>query len=98
VSLTELNATADQSRAAILVFVGTLTGNVNIVVPAQSKTYATLRQTTGSYDIVIKNSTGSGTTLPSSGAEIVICTTATCVGLASSIDARINALGIRVIE
>jgi len=89
VSLTEANAATDQSRAGILVVQGTLTGNVNIVVPSQSKTYAVMNMATGSYNVVIKNAAGTGTTLPASGTEIIVCTTATCAGLLSGLNIRV---------
>ena len=96
VTLTEANATTDQSRAAILVFTGTMTGNVNIIVPSQSKTYAAFRQTSGAFNLVIKNATGTGATLPTSGTDIIVCTTATCVGLIGSLAANVSALDTRV--
>ena len=96
VTLTEANAATDQSRAAILVFTGTMTGNVNIIVPAQSKTYAAFRQTTGAYNLVIKNTTGTGATLPTSGTDIIVCTTATCVGLVGSLTTQIAAVSAQV--
>ena len=95
VSLTEANAATDQARAAILVLTGTLINDVNIVVPPQSKTYAILRQTSGAFNITVKN-TGTGAILPPSGTEIVVCTTATCVGLVGSLAATVSALDTRV--
>jgi len=96
VSLTEANAATDQARSAILVLGGTLINDVNIVVPAQSKTYAILRQTSGAFNITVKNPTGTGAVLPASGTEIVVCTTATCVGLVGSLTANVSALDTRV--
>lgn len=96
VSLTEANAATDQARAGILVVVGTLTNNVNIVVPTQSKTYAVLRQTSGAFSVNIKNASGTGATLPASGTDLIVCTTATCVALVGSLDAQISALDSRV--
>ena len=96
VSLTEANAAADQSRAAILVMQGTLTGNVNVVVPAQSKTYAVYNLASGAFAITLKNATGTGTVLPTSGVDLIVCTTATCVGLAGSINATVSSLETRV--
>jgi hypothetical protein len=90
VSLTTANAATDQARAGILVIQGTLTGNVNIVVPTQSKSYAVLNQATGAYNVVIKNASGTGVTLPASGTEIVICTSATCAGLIGSFNFRVT--------
>ncbi len=96
VSLTEANAAADQSRAAILVMQGTLTGNVNVVVPAQSKTYAVYNLASGAFAITLKNATGTGTVLPTSGVDLIVCTTATCVGLAGSISTQIAAVSAQV--
>lgn len=101
VSLTSLDAATDQSRSAILVVQGTLTGNVNIVVPAQSKFYAVYNLATGAFTATLKNATGTGTVLPASGTDLVVCTTATCVGLIGSLAAQVsalNALNIRITE
>ena len=108
VSLTEANAAADQARAGILILTGTLLNSVNIVVPAQTKTYAVLRQTSGAFDVIIKNPSGTGATLAASGADLVVCTTATCVALSGSLNAQVstiaaqvsalNALNIRITE
>lgn len=91
VSLTEANGASDQARAGILILTGTLTNDINIVVPARTKTYAVLRQTSGAFNVTIKNPSGTGAVLPTSGTDLVVCTTATCV-------AMINSLNIRVTE
>ena len=94
-TLSTANAATDQARAGILLVQGTLTGNANIIVPSSPKTYAVVRQTTGSFDIIVKN-TGTGATLPPSGNEIVICTSATCVGLVNGLTANVSALQVQV--
>jgi hypothetical protein len=96
VSLTTANAAADQARSGILVLQGTLVGNVNVIVPTQSKTYAVVRQTTGAYDITFKNASGTGAVLPATGNEIIVCTTATCVGLLGSLSSNVSTLETRV--
>lgn len=96
VSLTEANAATDQARAGILIIAGTLTGNVNIIVPPQTKTYAVFRQTSGAFDVIIKNATGTGSTLPSSGTDLLVCTTATCIGMIGSLSTQISVLDSRV--
>lgn len=104
VTLSTANAATDQARAGILLVQGTLTADANIIVPAASKVYAVLRNTTGAFNVIIKN-TGTGTALPASGTDLIVCTTATCIGLVGNIIAAvsaqvsiINALDIRVIE
>lgn len=108
VTLTQANAATDQSRAGILVIVGTLTNNVNVIVPTQSKTYAVFRQTSGAFNVIVRNAAGTGATLPLSGTELVVCTTATCVGMVGNLVATVstlvpqvsalNALNIRITE
>ena len=92
VSLTEANAAADQARAGILILTGTLLNSVNIVVPAQTKTYAVLRQTSGAFGVTIKNPSGTGATLAASGADLVVCTTATCVALVGNLNIQVSTL------
>ena len=109
VSLTEANGAADQARAGILILTGTLLNDVNVVVPAQTKTYAVIRQATGAFNITIKNPTGTGAViLPSTTTDLIVCTTATCVALLAGLAAQvsvvnaqvsaINALNIRITE
>jgi hypothetical protein len=96
VTLTEANAAPDQARAGILVLTGTLTNNVNVIVPSLSKTYAVFRQTAGTFNLTIKNAAGSGTILPTTGTDLIVCTTATCVGLVGGLAAAVSALDTRV--
>jgi hypothetical protein len=95
VTLSTANAAADQARAGILLVQGTLTADANIIVPAASKVYAVLRNTTGAFNVIIKN-TGTGTALPASGTDLIVCTTATCIGLVGNLDARIAAVSAAV--
>lgn len=95
VTLTTANAATDQARAGILLIQGTLTADANIIVPAASKVYAVLRNTTGAFNVIVKN-TGTGAALPTSGSDIIVCTTATCIGLVGSFDTRIEAVSAAV--
>jgi len=95
VTLSTANAATDQARAGILLVQGTLTADAGIVVPAASKVYAVLRNTTGAFNVVIKNG-GTGTALPTTGTDIIVCTTATCIGLIGNLDARIAAVSASV--
>lgn len=95
ITLSTANATADQARCAILIIEGTLTGNVNVIVPAAPKNYATLRNTTGAFSITVHNG-GSGAPLSSSGPDLIICTSATCVNLVGSLAASVSTLQVQV--
>jgi hypothetical protein len=94
-TLSTANAATDQARSAILLVQGTLTGNANIIVPSEPKTYAIIRGTSGAFNIIVKN-TGTGATLPTTGNELIICTSTTCYGLVGAFDARIAAVSASV--
>ena len=72
VTLTESNGAADQSRSAMLEFVGTVSSNINIIVPTKSKFYIVNDQTVrqSSSSITIKTASGSGSTVDTSSAGI----------------------------
>jgi hypothetical protein len=94
-TLSTANAATDQARSAILLVQGTLTGNANIIVPSEPKTYAIIRGTSGAFDIIVKNA-GTGATLPTTGNELIVCTSTTCYGLVGAFDARIAAVSASV--
>lgn len=94
-TLSTANAATDQARAAILLLQGTLTGDVSVIVPSSPKTYAIIRGTSGAYNIIVKNA-GTGATLPASGNELIICTSATCYGLIGAFDTRLAAVSASV--
>ena len=72
VTLTESNGAADQSRSAMLEFVGTVSSNINIIVPTKSKFYIVNDQTVrqSSSSITVKTASGSGATVDASAAGI----------------------------
>ena len=94
-TLSTSNAAVDQARCAILIIEGALTGNVNIIVPASPKNYATIRNTTGAFSIIVNNG-GTGAPLSSSGPDLIICTSATCVNLVGSLAASVSSLQVQV--
>ena len=94
-TLSTANAATDQARAAILLLQGTLTADANVIVPSEPKTYAVIRGTSGAFNITFKN-TGTGATLPTSGNELIVCTSTTCYGLIGAFDARIAAVSASV--
>lgn len=101
-TLTTQNAASDEARSAIISLNGTLSGNVNILVPESSKTYIIVNNvSSASYAITVKTATGSGAALNNSVASLVVCTGVTCIDLLGSIEDRLAALvatPIRVLE
>ena len=72
-TLTTNDGTSDQSRSASLEFAGTLTANVTITIPSVSKTYFVHENTSGSFAVILKTTSGSGLTLPQSKNTFIAC-------------------------
>ena len=66
VVLTTLQASKDR-----LIFSGTLSANINIVVPAWIKKWEVVNNTTGAYSITLKTPNGSGVAIPSGSNAIL---------------------------
>jgi microcystin-dependent protein len=64
VTLTQADGSADQARSAFLDITGTLTGSVNVIIPALSKGYGVRNSTSGSFTVTMKTATGSGIAIP----------------------------------
>jgi len=64
VTLTQADGFSDQARSAFLDISGTLTGDVNVIIPALSKGYGVRNSTSGSFTITMKTATGSGIAIP----------------------------------
>ena len=72
-TLTQANGSADQARSAFLDLAGTLTGNVNVIIPALSKGYDVRNSTSGSFTIVLRTATGTGQYIPQGQTIRVVC-------------------------
>ena len=88
VTLTEGNGTADQSRSAMLEFVGTVSSDINIIIPTKTKFYIINDQTVrqSSSAITIKTGSGSGFEINPSGTDIVFSDSVSVYSLISSTD------------
>jgi hypothetical protein len=65
-------STFELDRVAYYLF-GTLTGNRNIIVPATFQQYWITNATTGSFNLTVKTSAGTGITVPQGEAQILYC-------------------------
>ena len=61
VTLTNSNATADESRQKVLEFTGTLTGNINVLLPTVESNYVVFNNTAGSYTLTVATTGNTGT-------------------------------------
>ena len=76
VTLTTENGASDQARSAFIELTGTLTSSIDIVLPAQSKSYFIRNKsvpTPSSNTITIKTLAGSGATVGTSANGFFIC-------------------------
>jgi hypothetical protein len=73
VTLTQADGSADQARSAFLDISGTLTGNVNVIIPALSKGYDIHNSTSGSFTVTMKTATGSGQIVPQGQNIGIVC-------------------------
>ena len=73
VTLTQSDGASDQARSAFLDISGTLTGNVNVIIPALSKGYDIRNSTSGSFTVNMKTATGSGQIIPQGQSIAVVC-------------------------
>ena len=61
VTLTNSNATSDESRQSVLEFTGTLTGNINVLLPTVESKYIVYNNTAGSYTLTVATTGNTGT-------------------------------------
>ena len=61
VTLTNSNATADESRQKVLEFTGTLTGDINVLLPTVESNYIVFNNTAGSQTLTVATTGNTGT-------------------------------------
>jgi hypothetical protein len=83
VTLTSTNFVSDESRQRVLSFTGTLTGNINVIVPATEKFYIIHNATSGSYTLTFKPSGGTGVVMVQ-GNKYVVYTDGSTMFIVSS--------------
>lgn len=91
VTLTTNNGDLDQARNMMLRLSGTLTANVAVIIPAQSKLYVVLNDTSGAFTAEIKTLAGLGAVVPQGTIQLVACDGTDCGTLADVAEAQ-NAL------
>jgi hypothetical protein len=65
--------TTPQALAQIMKFTGTLTSNINVIVPANGKTFTVWNATTGAFTLTVKTSSGSGILVTQGMTQELIC-------------------------
>lgn len=72
-TLTDTQYVANEARDAVIRINGTLTANQTIIVPNRSKTWYVSNETSGSYTLTIKTSSGTGITITQGAVAKVYC-------------------------
>jgi hypothetical protein len=72
VTLTDLDGAIDEHRKMMMEFTGTLTGNINVIVPATSKLYFIHNNTSGAFTLTVKPSAGTGIAVTQGSKDILI--------------------------
>lgn len=73
VTLSTANGSEDEASKAVLLLQGEPTADRNVIVPAKSKLYLVRNTTTGSFDVTVKTSAGTGVKVPRNEARILYC-------------------------
>ncbi|AYJ74292.1 hypothetical protein phiE131_026 [Burkholderia phage phiE131] len=71
--LTNVNVTLTPAQAmkSRIVLTGSLTGNVQIILPAWTREWTIVNNTTGAFTITVKTASGTGVTIPAGAARVV---------------------------
>jgi hypothetical protein len=72
--LTNTNVTLTPAQAAknTVTLAGTLTGNVQIIVPAWQKSWTVTNNTSGAFTVTVKTAAGTGIVIPQNGAPTLV--------------------------
>lgn len=69
----DVTLTDAEAREAVQIYTGTLTGNINVIVPAREKTWIVHNNTSGSFSLTVKTAAGSGIAVPQGEKAILYC-------------------------
>lgn len=82
VTLSANNAATDQSRQRVLRLIGTITANIEVIVPASEKLYVVWNATSGNFTLTLTPSGGTGLVIPQ-GTGMVVFTDGSTMWAAS---------------
>lgn len=77
----DVTLTATEAANQFLAFTGTLTANINVIVPAAARLFAVYNATSGAYTLTVKTAAGSGVAVPQGLRGLVECDATNVVGL-----------------
>lgn len=77
----DVTLTATEAANQFLDFTGTLTANINVIVPAAARLFAVYNATSGAYTLTVKTAAGTGVAVPQGLRGLVECDATNVVGL-----------------
>jgi hypothetical protein len=80
---TDVTLTATQAQCFVLIFTGTLTTNVHVIVPAESRVFVADNRTSGAFTVTVKTASGGGVAVDQSARTLIYCDGATVYPVAS---------------
>lgn len=77
----DVTLTTAEALNAYHEYTGTLTGNINVIVPATDKVYFIFNNTSGAFTLTVKTSAGTGVIVPQGGKTILYGDSTNVVGI-----------------
>ena len=62
-----------EARNAVHEYTGALTGNIAVIVPAESKIYFAFNNTSGAFTLTVKTAAGSGVAVTQGDKVVLVC-------------------------
>ena len=69
----DVTITATNWNNRIIEFTGTITANINVIVPITTRLFAAYNNTTGAFSLTVKTASGTGITVPQGNRVILAC-------------------------
>ena len=69
----DVTLTSGEYANPVIECTGTLTGNINLIVPALERPYDIMNSTSGAFTLTVKTSGGTGVSVPQGGSARVVC-------------------------
>jgi hypothetical protein len=80
----DVTLTTTEARNAVLEFTGTLTGNINVIVPTKNRKFIVYNNTSGAFTLTVKTSSGTGVAVTQGQRVWLYCDATNVVALSSA--------------
>jgi hypothetical protein len=87
-----VNGMADAGKSLMFQTTGTLSANVNIILPTANRFYQVWNTCTGLFTLTVKTATGTGIVVPQGSKAILICDGTNIIDIGSNIESFIVAM------